>query len=81
MKTRPDFSFPESGVFLEMKLFNDTSKRTQIVDGILADIQKYRRKSQGMLFLVFQTKAFISDPPDFAKDLTNDPVVRICVVG
>ena len=81
VKTRPDFSFPESGVFLEMKLFNDADKRTQIVDGILADIPKYRRKCQGMLFLVFQTKAFISDPAEFAKTLTKDPAVRICVVG
>ncbi len=81
VKTRPDFSFPESGVFLEMKLFNHVNKRTQVVDGILADIPKYRRKCQGMLFVVFQTKGFISDPIEFAKELTNDPAVRISVVG
>lgn len=81
VKTRPDFSFPESGVFLEMKLFNDANKRVQIVDGIVADIQKYRRKCQGMLFVIFQTKGFIFDPAEFAKDLTDEPAVRICVVG
>ncbi len=81
VKTRPDFSFPESGVFLEMKLLNEGNKRVHIVDGIVADIQKYRRKCQGMLFLVFQTRAFISDLAEFAKELTNDPAVRIGVVG
>ncbi len=81
VKTRPDFSFPESGVFLETKLFNDGGKRVQIVDGILADIQKYRRKCQGMLFVIFQTKAFISDPAEFAKELAGDATVRICVIG
>lgn len=81
VKTRPDFSFPESGVFLEMKLFNDGNKRVQIVDGVVADIKKYGRKCQGMLFVIFQTKAFIADVAEFAKDLTNDPAVRICVVG
>jgi 7-cyano-7-deazaguanine synthase in queuosine biosynthesis len=81
VKTRPDFSFPESGVFLEMKLFNDASKRVQIVDGILADIRKYRRKCLGMLFVVFQTAAFIPDPAKFVADLANEPSVRICVVG
>ncbi len=81
VKTRPDFSFPESGVFLEMKLFNNASKRSQIVDGVVADITKYRRKCQGMLFVIFQTMAFIPDPAKFAADLANEPAVRICVVG
>jgi REase_DpnII-MboI len=81
VKTRPDYSFPESGVFLELKLFRDGSQRSQIVDGILADIQKYRKKSQGMLFVVFQCQSFISDPIQFAKDLTSDPMVRIAVLG
>ncbi len=81
VRTRPDFSFPESGVFLEMKLLNDGAKRVQIVDGIVADIQKYRRKCQGMLFLVFQTGAFITDAAKFAEELASEAAVRICVVG
>jgi 7-cyano-7-deazaguanine synthase in queuosine biosynthesis len=81
VRTRPDFSFPESGVFLEMKLLNDGAKRVQIVDGIVADIQKYRRKCQGMLFVVFQTGALIPDPVKFAEELASEAAVRISVVG
>jgi hypothetical protein len=81
VKTRPDYSFPASGVFLELKLFKEAAQRSQIVDGIVADIQKYRKKCQGMLFVVFQCQAFITDPIQFAKDLTKDSMVRIAVLG
>jgi 7-cyano-7-deazaguanine synthase in queuosine biosynthesis len=81
VKTRPDYSFPESGVFLELKLFKESGQRSQIVDGILADIQKYRKKCQGMLFVVYQTRPFITDAVEFATSLTDDSMVRIAVLG
>ncbi len=81
VKTRPDYSFPESGVFLEMKLFKDEKHRVQLVDGIVADIQKYQKKCQGMLFIVFQTRPLITDPAAFVQEISQDPAVRVKVVG
>jgi 7-cyano-7-deazaguanine synthase in queuosine biosynthesis len=81
VKTRPDFSFPESNAFLETKLLRDRKNRVQVVDGILADIQKYQRKCEGMLFLVFQTSAFICDMNEFLKDFPQDPLVQVKVIG
>jgi hypothetical protein len=79
--TKPDFSFPESETFLEMKLLDDSTERTKVVDGILADIEKYGRKCQGVLFVIYQTRPFIADPGQFAREISTDPTVRIAVIG
>jgi hypothetical protein len=81
VKTRPDFSLPELDLFLEMKLLKEAKNRVQVVDGILADIQKYGKKCAGMLFLVFQTKPFICDLGEFLRDFPQDPLVKIKVIG
>jgi 7-cyano-7-deazaguanine synthase in queuosine biosynthesis len=81
VKTRPDFSLPESDAFLELKLLKDRRSLVQVVDGILADIQKYRKKCGGMLFLVFQTSAIICDINEFLRDFPRDPLVGVKVIG
>ena len=81
VKTRPDYSFPESGLFLEMKLLKEAKHRVQIVDGIVADIQKYQKKCQGMLFVVFQTAAVITDPVAFTREICPNPTIRVQVLG
>jgi hypothetical protein len=47
----------------------------------LADIQKYRKKCGGMLFLVFQTSAIICDINEFLRDFPRDPLVGVKVIG
>ena len=81
VRTRPDYSFPESGLFLEMKLLKEARHRVQIVDGIVADVQKYQKKCQGMLFVVYQTAALITDPEAFAREICQDATVRVKVLG
>jgi hypothetical protein len=81
VKTRPDYSFPESGLFLEMKLLKEARHRVQVVDGIVADVQKYQKKCQGMLFVVYQTAALITDPEAFAREICQDATVRVKVLG
>jgi 7-cyano-7-deazaguanine synthase in queuosine biosynthesis len=81
VKTRPDYSFPESGLFLEMKLLKEGKHRVQVVDGILADIQKYQTKCQGMLFVIYQTAALITDHEAFARGICSDPTVHVRVLG
>jgi len=51
------------------------------VDGIVADIQKYQKKCQGMLFVVYQSSAVITDPEVFAQEICPDPTVRVKVLG
>jgi 7-cyano-7-deazaguanine synthase in queuosine biosynthesis len=81
VKTRPDFSLPESDAFLEVKLLKDRKNLVQVVDGILADIPKYQKKCGGMLFLVFQTSAIICDTNEFLRDFPQDPLVQVKVIG
>ena len=45
------------------------------------DVQKYRKRCKGMFFLVYQTNTVISDPAEFAKEMAEDPLVRIVTVG
>jgi 7-cyano-7-deazaguanine synthase in queuosine biosynthesis len=81
VKTRPDFSLPEKDVFLEVKLLREGKNRVQVIDGILADIPKYQKKCEGMLFLVFQTGAIICDMKEFLRDFPQDPLVQVKVIG
>jgi hypothetical protein len=70
---KPDFSSPENLLFVETKLLKDTSKRTALVDQIIADIVKYSALCTAILFVIFQNTLIIADPLELTSEFEKYP--------
>jgi hypothetical protein len=75
----PDFIFPKLGLALEVKILKDVSNRSNLIDGINADIQAYAKSYVFVAFLVYDMGA-IRDEVEFKQGLDNQKNIFILII-
>ncbi|HKZ52135.1 MAG TPA: hypothetical protein VJ085_02520 [Candidatus Acidoferrales bacterium] len=74
VKTKPDFSTTCGKLFIETKLLKDSRRRAALLDAMLADKEKYSAAGAAVLFLVYQSAAYIADPTELTDKITGEHV-------
>ncbi|ACL17148.1 PD-(D/E)XK nuclease domain-containing protein [Methanosphaerula palustris] len=75
----PDFIFPRLGLALEIKLYKTSSRRSDLIDEISADIHAYSQSYAMLAFLIYDL-GNIRDEAEFKQGLDNQKNVFLLIV-
>ena len=75
----PDFILPKNSLALEVKFIKDSSRKSEIIDEINADIQTYTKGYSRILFVIYDLGS-IRDQMEFKQDLEKDEKVSVIIV-
>lgn len=76
---KPDFTFPEIGAVVEVKLCKTQNKEKEVIAEINDDIVAYRTQYPILLFVVYDL-GFIRDQDGFKNDIIANPNVIVEIV-
>lgn len=75
----PDFILPKLRMCIEVKLLNDASKKSKVIEEINADIPAYLKNYESILFVVYDI-GIIRDELEFCRDIVSNDGVYIIIV-
>lgn len=77
---KPDFSFLEHNLWIEVKYVRSNTPPSKITDDIAADITKYGDNCVNVLYVVYDPEGRIADKREFASDIETHDGMRVAII-